>query len=679
MNRSKITHPFLVTVFILLPLTGCDEGETPVAPVVDHIAPAVEWISPESGAELSGVIEIAFSVFDEFGIDRACVYINGSLFGEGGHSCLPPDNKWDRHSCLSFCTDTLFTLSWNTLDFDDGVYILEARAWDDSGNLGTSPSLLVNVRNGDEPPPEDHLPPDVWWTAPDPGSTLADTVRLRLRVFDEGEVDSVLLLKNGAAVATILPPCYCRGDSTNFPPYYCRGDSTNIPPYYCGGGQRGGQVTCTGEITSNATYDKPVQQAVQATRRKTESNPPLPPPSIEGGDGEGSVDYLWHTRTDSDGVYVWEARAWDEAGNMGTSPALLVRVKNNPEPPPEDRSPPVVSWCSPEPGDTLEGTVELRFQALDDVGVDSVKVYLNGREWQNLEKYIGLFLFDVIWITCEYPDGNYIVQVKAWDCSQNVGMSEVIWFHVWNNRPRVIWVPDDYEKIQDAINASEDGDTVRVRSGIYYEMIYFWDKNTWLESEEGPETTVIDVRDHTWGLKFDGGQDTTAGVRGFTIQNSPYLAVYCATLSSPKIVNNIFFNSGQSALRNFINRSVIRNNIFSTARQGVELNLSFGEFDNNIVIHCERWALWNSYFETIPIIPDYNLIYDYDERTNNPPIRFGVHNIFDIQPRFVEGSYMLSNDSPCIDSGRPDLRDLDGSRSDIGVYGGPYAYKKPNN
>jgi len=162
MNRSKIPHPFLVTVFILLPLTGCDEGETPVAPVVDHIAPAVEWISPESGAELSGVIELAFSVYDE------------------------------------------------------------------GGNLGISPSLVVNVRNGNEPPPEDHLPPDVWWTSPNPGSTLADTVRLRLGFFDEVGVDSVLLLKNGAAVVTIIPPCYCMGDSTNIPPYYCGGTKGGV-------------------------------------------------------------------------------------------------------------------------------------------------------------------------------------------------------------------------------------------------------------------------------------------------------------------------------------------------------------------------------------------------------------------------------------------------------------------
>ncbi|MDP8240538.1 MAG: Ig-like domain-containing protein [Candidatus Hatepunaea meridiana] len=577
----KIKLPlFLMTLLTILFVISCEDDEAPTAPVIDHLAPLVEWIAPVNGDDLSGVIDIVFTASDEGGIERTQVYLNG----------FPPDDFQTSAS-----DDTLYTLEWNTRDYDDDVYILEARAWDEAGNLGISPSLLVNVKNETDPPPEDRIPPYVWWIAPEPGSTLSDTANLQIGFYDENVVDSVSLLKNGVLVSTIA---------------------------------------ASGE----------------------------------------SLDYLWDTRTDSDGVYIWEAHVWDEAGNMGVSPSLLLRVKNNLDPPPDDRTPPMVVWLSPEPGSEVSGEVELSFQVMDDVGLDSVNVYLNGQELHKLTDIEEFSEVNIIWITSDYTDGNYIIEVRAWDSSGNIGIGVGVVLTVRNNVPRVIWVPDDYRTIQDAINASEDGDTVRVKPGTYYEMIYFWDKNVWLESEKGPETTIIDVRDHTWGLKFEGGQDTTAGVRGFTIQNSPFLAIYCATVSSPKIVNNIFYNSGQSALRNFINRSVIRNNIFSTSRQGAELNISFGEFDNNIVIHCERFAVWNSYFDENPIVPDFNLIWDYNERTNDPPIRFGVHNIFDIQPRFVLGSYVLSDDSPCIDSGRPDLRDLEGSRSDIGVYGGPYAY-----
>ena len=233
----KLVLPVSLLSIILVSFSGCGDSSSPTTPAIDNIEPAVEWVYPHGGSELSGVVDLRFRAFDEGGVDSACVYINGSPFLEGGHSCP------------STCTDTLFTLTWNTLDFDDGVYILEARAWDDGGNMGTSPSLVVNVRNGDEPPPEDRLPPDVWWTAPDPGSTLVDTVRLRLGIFDECEVDSVLLLKNGAAVATIIPPCA----SLRY--------HTNIPPYVSRGGQRGGRTRWSGETetTPDAIYDKPVQ------------------------------------------------------------------------------------------------------------------------------------------------------------------------------------------------------------------------------------------------------------------------------------------------------------------------------------------------------------------------------------------------------------------------------------
>ena len=110
---------------------------------------------------------------------------------------------------------------------------------------------------------------------------------------------------------------------------------------------------------------------------------------------------------------------------------------------------------------------------------------------------------------------------------QNVGMSEVIWFHVWNNRPRVIWVPDDYRKIQEAINASEDGDTVRVRPGMYQEGIMI-SKRLWLESELGPEETVIDAAGYGFGIYVSSTvRDTVeSAIRGFTIRNSDSDGIY---------------------------------------------------------------------------------------------------------------------------------------------------------
>jgi hypothetical protein len=50
----------------------------------------------------------------------------------------------------------------------------------------------------------------------------------------------------------------------------------------------------------------------------------------------------------------------------------------------------------------------------------------------------------------------------------------------------------------------------------------------------------------------------------------------------------------------------------------------------------------------------------------------GIGNIM-IDPQFSDSDYHLSVESPCIDSGNPspEYNDLDGSRNDMGVYGGP--------
>ena len=412
----------------------------------------------------------------------------------------------------------------------------------------------------------------------------------------------------------------------------------------------------TEKITPNTLYDKPVQQAVHATQP-------------QGGDGEGYVEYLWDTRTDSDGVYVWEARAWDDSGNMGASPALLVRVKNNPDPPPEDTTPPVINWLSPQAGDTLEGTVELRFQVLDDVGLDSAKIYLNGRLLQNFADGGQFFDCRVNWITSDYPDGNYIVEVRAWDSAQNLGLSDPLSVTVWNNRPRVLWVPDDYEKIQDAINASEDGDTVRVREGIYREGLRLMGKNIWLESEEGPEVTIIESQGWNDGIMVADNEEPPATIRGFRVYNG-YNGINIWPDINISILNCILESFESIGINLNMSNSTIYNCLFINCETGFRAWVSWGAIYNSMFLQCGVGMRNLSVTET-------GLDYGWNLFWENGEDYHGYETIqtdvFD-NPLFIEGSYILDNNSPAINAGKPDIIDSDGSVSDIGIYGGPYAY-----
>lgn len=112
----------------------------------------------------------------------------------------------------------------------------------------------------------------------------------------------------------------------------------------------------------------------------------------------------------------------------------------------------------------------------------------------------------------------------------------------------VINIPDDYPTIQEGINHGADGDTVLVQPDIYYENLNFNGHDITLASlflTTGDtayiSTTIIDGDSAGSVITFESGEDSTAQVVGFTIQNGRADeggGIYCKG-SSPTISNNI--------------------------------------------------------------------------------------------------------------------------------------------
>lgn len=113
-----------------------------------------------------------------------------------------------------------------------------------------------------------------------------------------------------------------------------------------------------------------------------------------------------------------------------------------------------------------------------------------------------------------------------------------------------IHVPANYSTIQAAINASANSDVILVAAGTYTGFgnrnVDFNGKSITVQSEDGPEVTIIDCQKQTRGINFDSNETATSVLSGFKIVNG--LAnkdngggVYCKN-ASPTIKNCIIEN-----------------------------------------------------------------------------------------------------------------------------------------
>ena len=113
-----------------------------------------------------------------------------------------------------------------------------------------------------------------------------------------------------------------------------------------------------------------------------------------------------------------------------------------------------------------------------------------------------------------------------------------------------IHVPSDQATIQGAINVANNGDTVLVAPGTYYENINFNGKAITVTSSGGAAQTIIDGGGVAPVVTFDTNETSTSTLNGFTLQhgistaNSLYrgAGVY-VYFASPTIEKNIIQNN----------------------------------------------------------------------------------------------------------------------------------------
>ncbi len=165
---------------------------------------------------------------------------------------------------------------------------------------------------------------------------------------------------------------------------------------------------------------------------------------------------------------------------------------------------------------------------------------------------------------------------------------------------RSISVPSHYNTIQEAINASRNGDTIIVEPGIYKENIDYIGKNITLSStnpddSEIVESTVIDGGGNGTVVSFISDEGELATLTGFTITGGGEGGIVVSNESSPQIINNIITKNCYSRRKGgginvrdnsspYIAGNVISNNNFSTGG-GISVISSSPVIEGNMIIN----------------------------------------------------------------------------------------------
>jgi hypothetical protein len=127
--------------------------------------------------------------------------------------------------------------------------------------------------------------------------------------------------------------------------------------------------------------------------------------------------WSWNTTTATNATHTLTSKAYDAAGNMGTSAAVTVTVNNV-----ADTTPPTTAITAPANGATVSGTTSVTASASDNVGVTKVEFYLDNV----LQSTSTAAPYSWNWNTTTAANGAHTLTSKAYDAAANIGTSAAV-------------------------------------------------------------------------------------------------------------------------------------------------------------------------------------------------------------------------------------------------------------
>jgi len=272
--------------------------------------------------------------------------------------------------------------------------------------------------------------PTVSLTAPASGSSASGTVSVAASATDNVGVTKVEFYVNGALAATDTATPYVYSWNTSA---LAAGTYTLMAKAYDAAGNAGQSSTVSVSVVKDTTA--PTVSVTSPAGGVTLTGTAVITASASDNVGVSKVEfygngvllsstnvtpysYTWNTASAANGSYTLTGKAYDAAGNIGTSSSVLVTVKNTVA----DTTAPTVSISSPAASATVSGTATVTTTASDNVGVNKVEFYVNGA----LQATDTASPYSFSWNTSSLANGSYTLSCKAYDAAGNVGQSSSV-------------------------------------------------------------------------------------------------------------------------------------------------------------------------------------------------------------------------------------------------------------
>jgi len=261
-----------------------------------------------------------------------------------------------------------------------------------------------------------------------------------------------------------------------------------------------------------------------------------------------------------------------------------------------------------------------------------------------------------------------------------------------------IYVPDDYAKIQRAVDNASAGDTIIVRDGIYTENVDVNKDHLTIKSESGAEATIVQAansNDHVFEVTADyvnisrltvkGASEYKVGIliesvgcnitNNIVLNNFHGIRLYSSS-NNNNITNNNISNNTHGIRVCSSNNNNIANNIVSNNGYGIRLYSSSNNSITNNNVSNSGWGICldsssnnsiiNNYFENDGIlICGYNLshynTYIIEGNTINGKPIYYYKDTRDIKVPADAGEVILAN---CTDI---KIENIAASNSTVGI------------